>query len=923
MHICFGSVRSVFVQRAYRSGVVGMAVAAAMLAGVGGMSGSVWAQTASAPAGQAAPVPTAAPAVSAPDQAAPVAAPAAAPAVVAVAEGGTISGTVKASGVPLPGVTVTATSPLTEKKYVTTTDIDGQFQMEVPKNGRYVVTSELSGFGTVTQEVVVNASSQNGGLPAQTAEFKMDLASRVATQEAVTAAVAARAGGPATGGAATGGAAAGGTATAGATIPRRPRAGVVPGAVARVGRGTQALAVQAQEDADTTDATAGQVNAGVQDPSSSGMDDSITAAASNDAVAVTGQQGQINGLAGFSQDDLQNRIQDMQRQGLTNGDIAGAFQGAMAGGGFGGPGGGFGGEGGGFGGPGGQGFGGTGFGGGGGPGGGGGGGGGGGRGGGGGGGGRGGFGGGGGFGSFGAQNPNAWHGSLAYTGSDNALNADSFSVTGHPVAKPEAYRNTLIASVTGTPYIPGLLKANPKQMLFLSVQKTLNRSPSQSQITVPTQAQRLGDLTPGYQAQLTAAQQALAPLYYDPNTGQPYGNTNCLPALYAVDASPTQCIPVSELNPNNVPVDPITGLPGTPGLELLSTKFYPLPNIPATENGQNYQLNVPGTSDSSQISARYNRSFGAAPARGQRGGAGRAIGGARGQNRNAPPVLRQSIAESFAYSHSANANYSFSPMLGGKSSSNGYSLSSAYTVGYGRLNNSATLSWNRSLSNALNYFTNGATDPATGLGIFVGNSSIYGNQFYYGLPSIGLTGGSLAGLSDPTPSTTVNQTISFSDSARWSHKGHNTQYGFDFHRIHADSVGGSNVLGSFSFSGYATESSGCQPSQTQICGSPVADLLLGLPEQTTLQADSNKIYLRGNSWDWYAQDDWRAKSNLTFEYGVRWEYFSPYSEKYDRLVNLNLTASRRRLSRTCAELLLRRPPLRAVRRGDQGYVGAS
>ena len=90
------------------------------------------------------------------------------------------------------------------------------------------------------------------------------------------------------------------------------------GAVARVGRGTQALQVQTDDNGDVTDATAGQENAGAAAPS---IDDAITQAASTDAVAVTGQEGQINGLAGFSQDDLQNRIQDMQRQGMTNGDI--------------------------------------------------------------------------------------------------------------------------------------------------------------------------------------------------------------------------------------------------------------------------------------------------------------------------------------------------------------------------------------------------------------------------------------------------------------------------------------------------------------------------------------------------------------------------------------------------------------------------
>jgi hypothetical protein len=147
----------------------------------------------------------------------------------------------------------------------------------------------------------------------------------------------------------------------------------------------------------------------------------------------------------------------------------------------------------------------------------------------------------------------------------------------------------------------------------------------------------------------------------------------------------------------------------------------------------------------------------------------------------------------------------------------------------------------------------------------------------------------------------VNQTITFSDFVSWTHKRHNMRYGLDFHRIHYDSIGTGGDLGSFQFSGFSTESP-----QAQSCnavtdpggckeygstGSPVADLLLGLPQQTGITAGLSKIYLRGNSWDWYLMDDWRAKSNFTISYGLRWEYFSPYSEKYGHLVNLNLTGS--------------------------------
>ena len=229
---------------------------------------------------------------------------------------------------------MTATNTLTGKKYATTTDVDGVYQMAVPRNGRYVVKTELTGFASVTQEVVVNASSENGGLPMQTAEFKMDLASRVAPDTAATVATTAArqrlAREP---------------SRAGPQLPRRRSRAPAPSR-AKAAR-TQTLTVQGNEDADTDRRNRGrQATPRRSCPRWAAWLGDDTSALANDSIAVNGHQGQINGLAGFSQDDLRNRIQDMQRQGLGNGDIAGALQGVMQAGTFGGPGGGPGGGGG-------------------------------------------------------------------------------------------------------------------------------------------------------------------------------------------------------------------------------------------------------------------------------------------------------------------------------------------------------------------------------------------------------------------------------------------------------------------------------------------------------------------------------------------------------------------------------------------------
>ena len=198
------------------------------------------------------------------------------PAPSAAAQGGTISGSVKSGTIPLPGVAITATNTLTGKKYATTTDITGAFSMTIPKNGRYVVRAELAAFASVTQEVLVNAESLNGGKPAQVADFGMQLASRQAAEESQAA----------------------------------NQTASISGAITR---GLQSLNVQ-RGALDTADASSETANAGAALPSAATGD-----AAGSDSVTVSGAIGQTNGLAGVSEDDIRQRIQDAMQQAQRQG----------------------------------------------------------------------------------------------------------------------------------------------------------------------------------------------------------------------------------------------------------------------------------------------------------------------------------------------------------------------------------------------------------------------------------------------------------------------------------------------------------------------------------------------------------------------------------------------------------------------------
>lgn len=768
------------------------------------------AQTPASPAAQDQAAPTQqAPAQSAtPQTAAAQQAPPAAP------QGGTIRGTVvagtagKPGAVPLPGVSVTATNTLTGRKYTAATDIDGAYVMTVPRSGRYVVRTDLTGFAPSTQEVVISGIDTSGAAAAgitivvKPTDFGLQLASRAAAAEAAAT-----------------------TSSSNATLRR----------------GVQSLNLNAGA-LDTEDASASGGNTGVA-PTMSGFGDA--SGAEDSSIVVSGQQGTTNALGGMSEDELRQRVEDGVAQARASGllpanvdptSIAAGVLGGLMNGGPGGPGG-----------PGGRG----------GP--------------------RGGGGGarGGGGGNFRNFNPTQPHGGLNYAGDFSQFDSAPWSTTLLPQRNASYAHNTFGASITGSPYIPGLFKPSTRQFAFLNVNITRNTTPVVFNETVPTDAERNGDFSGLTQTINGQVQQT--PIYDPANPGQVFrynGVANVIdPARISQQAKAVLA-------------------------------YYPHANVP-NAGTQNYNYNAVTTQgvNSANLALRFQRSLGknaSGPFGFGGGGRGGGGGGGRGNrnNTNAPPVLRQSMNTNFNYSHQASDQRLPILALGGSSESDGYNLGVGYSLSYGRISNNATLTWNRSHADTSNYFTNTAFNPAAAAGINVPSQGALGAHpaFYNGLPTLTIT--NFLGVQNTNPVDTIGQTISFSDFVSWRHLKHNMRFGGDIRRVHQDSIGAASPLGTFAFSGFNTEAPcdqnpnglNCPPStgttRQASSGAGFADFLLGLPQQSTIQAGLNKIYLRENVIDWYATDDYRLRSGLTLNFGLRWEYFAPFFEKNDHLVNL-------------------------------------
>jgi hypothetical protein len=221
-----------------------------------------------------------------------------------------------------------------------------------------------------------------------------------------------------------------------------------------------ALAADTETQASPSISSGSNGAAGAELPSIAGNSDF-----GGDSVAISGQSGQVSPLAGIDMDRVRDAIETIRAQGgLSGGDGGGLFGGALGGGGFGG---GF--SGGGFGGGGGR----------------------------------------GGRGNFRGFNPGQPHGAIFWMGTNSALNAEPFSITGQPQEQPASGTNRFGITFMSAPYLPHLTKPSGKDMLFLTLSGQRNSSPLDEYATVPTDAERGGDFSA-----------AGLPAIYDPTTSQ-------------------------------------------------------------------------------------------------------------------------------------------------------------------------------------------------------------------------------------------------------------------------------------------------------------------------------------------------------------------------------------------------------------------
>ena len=144
----------------------------------------------------------------------------------------------------------------------------------------------------------------------------------------------------------------------------------------------------------------------------------------------------------------------------------------------------------------------------------------------------------------------------------------------------------------------------------------------------------------------------------------------------------------------------------------------------------------------------------------------------------------------------------------------------------------------------------------------VGLPELSSNPRDYGLSSISVTGFSPLGDEDNNPQHGTTNVYQVTDNLTYVHGRHLAKFGFDVRILQQNAYRDIESRGFIDFTGL-------------ILGNALEELLLGLPTDSGGATLDNPEHLRTHSYNFFANDNWRVRPNLTLILGLRYEYNSP------------------------------------------------
>jgi trimeric autotransporter adhesin len=429
---------------------------------------------------------------------------------------------------------------------------------------------------------------------------------------------------------------------------------------------------------------------------------------------------------------------------------------------------------------------------------------------------------------------NLYSATANYTFGGSALDAAPYQLREGPsLTNPGYTRQNFGLTVGGPVKIPGIYDGTRRTNFNLNYGANRGSTLFDQYATVPTDAMRAGDFS------------ATSVTLIDPLTALPFAG-------------------------NQIPLDRIS-----PSARALLA-YIPAANVPGTARNFHETTTVQSTSDN--ISGRLTHSFTQPRAGGGgRGGGFGGRGGPPGGGRQNQTGTSVTLNAQVQYRRTVNDQVNVFPTLGGRTKGSSITLPVSLNIQHKRAVHNLTLTFSRTSSNSLNHYA--FTKDVAGTAGITGVST---DPFDWGVPALSFS--SVSNLRDLAPSSRSDERWQAGYAWTRPYTKHTLRLGGDARLDRSASETDANAAGAFVFSGLYS-SGGSQVTRTG--GADFADFLLGLPQQATIQYGPGNIVLRGRSFSAYVQDEWRRRSNLTFNMGARYELVMPFTEANGHMVNLD------------------------------------
>jgi hypothetical protein len=422
---------------------------------------------------------------------------------------------------------------------------------------------------------------------------------------------------------------------------------------------------------------------------------------------------------------------------------------------------------------------------------------------------------------------NAIHGTAYEFLRNDALNARNFFSVPDPItgkSRPVLRYNQFGGTVGGPIRLPHLYNGRDRTFFFFGYEQWHYRGASVQLTTVPTPAQRAGDFSSTFDVN-----GKVIPIY-DPatTTPNPHGNG------YVRSTFRGNVVPSGRFD----------------SLALNVLKYLPLPNTTpqnALTNTNNFVSEQPSPSDQDVIAARVDHK------------------------------ISQNDLLFVRYAGNINTTRAIGYGLGpaDPQARNDHRVNHNLAIGETHIFTPRILNEFR-LSGARQVLTYKAPSAGGNWPSQLGYTSILPPDVF---PSVQISGYMSLGYSvssSPSEGDRVQTTIQIADSVTWVHGKHAIKFGIDHRVTRLNFLSQTYPSGEFSFSSGLTGN----PQNQAGTGNAFASYLLGQVgsgQQTSIPAFGLASWSEGV----YVQDDFKATPKLTFNVGLRYDFFGPPSERHN------------------------------------------